>query len=310
MPKKVALLSVLKPVDDIRLFEKIGHSFKQAGYEIHSLGFESKTSQTIPDAVFFYPLFNFKRLSIKRVLAGWRVFSLLQKIKPDVVVCGSVELLFFGVLYKISCSKKITLIYDIQENYYLNTLYTETYPKILRLPLAYFVRVSEKFSAIFVDYFFLAEKCYEQELNFLKNKHLILENKMLSKEIPPKSSQKHTSLQFCLSGTIGRAYGSEQGIRFFEEVQKREKNSHLHLIGRCVEEKTKERILTHKNFFLKITLSSKPLAHQLILEAQNEAAIILMPYKVQKAYQNRIPSKFYEAMALGKCIMVQKNPAW
>ncbi|MDX1902753.1 MAG: hypothetical protein SFU27_01240 [Thermonemataceae bacterium] len=304
---KVALLSVLKPIDDVRLFEKIGRTFLEQNYELHSIGFEGKAKHSSLKNVYFYPLFNFKRLSIKRLLAGWQVFFLLFKIKPHLLICASVELLFFCVLYKIFSPRKITIIYDIQENYYLNILYTEVYPKVIRFILAHLVRLSEKINAIFVDYFFLAESCYATEIPFLRSNFLILENKAIFSDFPTLNEAPNHTIKFCISGTIANAYGSEEGILLFKNIQK---DSHLEVVGRCVEENLYKKIQLHKNPHITINIHKEPISHQSIMEAQSKADVILMPYRIQKAYQHRIPTKFYEAMALGKCMIIQKNSHW
>jgi hypothetical protein len=49
-------------------------------------------------------------------------------------------------------------VYDLQENYYQNIRYTDTYPPVIRHLLASTVRSVERISAPLVDHFLLAEK--------------------------------------------------------------------------------------------------------------------------------------------------------
>jgi hypothetical protein len=37
---KAAFVSVLKPADDVRMFRKLALTFAQAGFQIHSLGYQ------------------------------------------------------------------------------------------------------------------------------------------------------------------------------------------------------------------------------------------------------------------------------
>jgi hypothetical protein len=65
--QRIVLASVLKPVDDTRMFEKLGKSLSDnPNYEIFILGYPSKQPPTNPKIIFL-PHPNFVRLSMKRV---------------------------------------------------------------------------------------------------------------------------------------------------------------------------------------------------------------------------------------------------
>src|SRR5690606_8100328 len=148
--KTLVIASVLKPVNDTRLFEKFGLSISQTNkYEVNIIGFCSKKLQYFP-SIHFHPLFNFPRNSWKRLLSSWKYYKTLLKLKPDIIIVTTSELLLVTVVYKILFGAEI--YYDIQENYYRNIRFTDTYLQLLRLPLATFVRGIEYLTSPFIEH--------------------------------------------------------------------------------------------------------------------------------------------------------------
>src|SRR4030095_84746 len=132
--------------------------------EIHICGYQSP----LPDCpeIHFHPLFHFKRISFNRLTAQGKYYQLLLKVKPNAIIVNTYELLLVSLTYSILFNAK--LYYDIRENYYRNIAYQPTYPKLLRPALAGPVRLMERLASPFVSHFFLAEKCYVNELSFFK----------------------------------------------------------------------------------------------------------------------------------------------
>ena len=55
----ISIISILKPVNDTRMFEKFGLSLGQTNkYDVNIIGFKSKKIKKIKD-VRFYPIFSF-----------------------------------------------------------------------------------------------------------------------------------------------------------------------------------------------------------------------------------------------------------
>lgn len=312
---KAAFVAVLKPADDIRLFHKIAKTFWEGGFEIYSFGSQSSLDVKKNNSnIHIYPIFRFSRGSFRRLWAGLLILKYLWKIKPQVLVCGAVELLPSCVLYKFLqelLGKKLHLIYDVQENYFLNILHTETYKSywLFKKVLAYSVRLVERLCASQVETFFLAEKCYQSELNFVKKRCLILENKVLKINFQEKSI---SSSIFLLSGTIAPEYGLWEAIDFTEKVHFSFPQITLKIVGRCSRKEIFSELiaLQEKKPFLQLEISEKALSYEILQKNFAESTFWLMPYQVNPAYQNRIPTKFYEAMAWQKWIFVQKNPVW
>ncbi|MFN3315674.1 MAG: glycosyltransferase, partial [Raineya sp.] len=313
-PLKVAFVAVLKPTNDIRLFQKLAHCWLETGFQVHCFGFgNTKPQAEAHENIHFYTIFRKSRLHWSRFFVGWRLLGYLLKIRPQMVVCAAVEILPFCVFYKFIAFlafRKVHLIYDVQENYAANILFTQTYPKIFRYFLAKIVRFSEWICSWWVDMFFLAEKCYAQELPFVNDKFLILENKFLKSHLLPQKIAKNSKMTFLHSGTLAKEYGTEKVLEIIKNLAHQNSDYQFAIIGKCSNEALFAQIekLSNKNIFIKI--SPSPIAYEEILLFYQKANVILMPYQINEAYKNRIPTKFYEAMAHNAWIWVQDNPAW
>lgn len=153
--EKIAILSVLKPVDDVRAYQKIAKSIISDSKDFKKvtlIGFEKSSNlndsdkKNIDSTIDFIELFNSKnnknRLGIWRFFAGFKIFNQLLKIKPQTIIVCAVEILPFTLLFKFlfnSKSNPVKLVYDLQENYAFNILYQNNYPTLLKKLIAFFV---------------------------------------------------------------------------------------------------------------------------------------------------------------------------
>jgi glycosyltransferase involved in cell wall biosynthesis len=168
------LTSILKPVDDTRMFEKFGVSLGQTNkYDVNIIGFASKNIKKVEN-VHFYPIFDFKRTSLMRLLAPWKLFLLLFKVKPSVIVFNSPEILYVILLYKLISGCKI--IYDIQENYFRNVYYNKNYIPLVRVLLAYSIRFKEWSGRWLIDRIIFAEEGYKIEMPRTAKRAVVVKN--------------------------------------------------------------------------------------------------------------------------------------
>lgn len=309
---KICLISLLKPVDDIRMYQKLGISLAQRypKSEIHLIGFKAETPKKIKENTYFYPLFRFSRLSFKRFLASFKVLKWLVKNKPQITIICTFELLPILMLYKIFYKTK--LIYDVQENYYRNILYTKVFPKFLRLPLAYTVRLIERLGHFFVGDYFLAEECYQEEMPFMQKKGIILTNKVKKETLPYSPHKKSAILKLALIGTISRDYGVFEVLSWIEKLKEKIPNLELSITGFCPNPKDFEQLekkLENRDF-VKQNFAQKPISNQVILQTMQNSDILLLPYQVNQSVAKRIPTKMYEALALGLPMLIQNNQYW
>lgn len=312
---KILIASLLKPVNDTRMFEKVGKSLaKLPETEIHICGFAAKTVSNSGN-IHFHPLFSFRRLSLDRLLAQWKYYKLLLKLKPQVIIPNTYELLLISFIYRIFYSTVI--LYDVRENYYANIRYQPTFPKPLRLLLANAVRLTEWLAKPFISHYFLAEKAYAYELPFIRSSYTVLENKynppaseFVLRKLPVKIGPE--SLHFLYSGTISPIYGIWEAISFIELLHAAEKRATLTIIGYCPQEATYHQLLTwiSDKPFIKLIGGNSLVPHPQIIAEISKATIGLLPYHLNRSTQNCIPTKLYEYLANGLVTLVPENPIW
>jgi len=309
--KVIAIISVLKPVDDPRNYEKIATSLGNTNkYDINIIGFKSKN---IPDsaAIAFHPEFDFKRTSAKRLLASLKIWQKLIKLKPELIIVTCTELLAVTCLYKILFGCHV--IYDVQENYFRNFLYSGAYSSVLKFPAALFVRLLEYTTSPLIDSFFLAERVYERQLHFIRKRYIILENKAvlpISQNKPSKTQGEQLRFLYC--GTITRHYGALEAIIFFKKLQELIPFIQLNIAGHAPDKNFFAEILQsiNGNSSIQIVGNGELEPHRYILNEMREAHFVLMPYHLDRSVQGRIPTKVYECLAMKIPFIISPNPTW
>ena len=100
--RRIVLASILKPVDDTRMFEKMAVSLARVNeYEIFVIGFPTKEPKVISQNITQIPLKKFNRLSIGRLLAPLKVLNYIYKVKPEVLMVNTHELLLVSCVNRI-----------------------------------------------------------------------------------------------------------------------------------------------------------------------------------------------------------------
>lgn len=332
--EKIAILSVLKPVDDVRGYQKIAKSISSNSKKVTLIGFEKSSNfknSYANSTINFIELFTSKkkatRLGLWRFFAGCRVFNQLLKLKPTTIIVCAVELLPVTLLFKFlfsSKSNKIKLVYDVQENYAFNILYQDNYPRFLKKIIAFLIRSFEKFSSSFIDLYLLAEKCYLEEMPFLKKtNYIFLENKFLpndsfNKDFNNSDYLKTKEITFLLYGSFSKTYGTLEGILFFkklkQELQKQEFSATLVLAGYCSDNEYSKQLIevteNESSILLVNQAIDKPISHEILLHQLQKTDFVILPYLFNKSTQNCIPTKFYECLAYKKPILISGNGEW
>ena len=103
---KILILSVLKPVNDIRNYHKIGKTLAKNGFDVIITGFGSLESTTKGN-IFLKPIYNNNRIHWSRFLVSFKVLSIFIKTKPNVLLVSSIELMPIALLLKLIFKKKI-----------------------------------------------------------------------------------------------------------------------------------------------------------------------------------------------------------
>jgi len=308
--KRLVIASVLKPVDDTRMYEKFSLSMAKTNkYEINIIGFSAKKCPVHPN-INFYPLFSFQRLSVKRFFAPFRFFGALLKIKPELVIITTYELLLPALFYRWTNKSKI--IYDIQENYAKNVTNNHGLPAVIKFIWVKLISFIERTTSQWVAHFILAEKGYEKELNFIGEKYTIIENKTLLADKQRKPRKKHAGLRFIYSGTITKNYGIYQAIQLYMDIREYFQNCSLHIIGHFPYKEDYLRIQNMAEKYADIILegSLAPIAHTKIMKAIGKADVGIVSHQPVPSIANCFPTRIYEYMAHRLPIILQDHPLW
>lgn len=305
--KRIVIASVLKPLNDTRMTEKIACSL--AGdpmYEVHVIGFPS----AIPaDArITFHTFPSFKRLSLARWFASMRILRMMLRINPSIIIVTTHELLFAGVVAKMLLP--IRLIYDVQENYYLNIRYTQTFPIFLRIPIAEYVRFKEWAASVFIDRYFIAEKVYGTQLKFLKSKFTLLENKLKKNDLQRHS---HADTRLIFSGTLSRSTGVFRAIELARKLHAKDASIVLTIIGYAAIEKECEELenAVNESPFIQLIGGHQMVGHEEVIKLISEAGAGIVAYELNPATRGRIPTKLYEYLGCGLPVLfMESEPEW
>jgi glycogen synthase len=318
--KRILLASFLKPVTDARLYKKIGQSLaKLPELEVHMAGYAAPLpGKQEAESVSFHPIFDFKRLSAGRITAQARFWKLLQKVKPDLLIIGTHELLPLAWVYcKLHSCR---LIYDVQENYFLNLTTQGVYPGRVGKLAGQMVQGYEKLFAQGVDYFFLAETSYAKELPFLGKRYTVVQNKFLpsstlstaSARVLPVTLMAASSLRLLYSGTISRLYGVLEAVEFTRQLRAWVPDAQLTIIGYCADQhflqELKEVIAPLP--FVTLMGGSTLVPHDQILAQEQEHHLGLLPYHPHPSTARCIPTKLFEYLGNGLPVITSPNPLW
>jgi len=305
--RRIVIASVLKPIDDTRMYEKMGKSLATF-YEVHIIGHAS-ICQPVDVPIHFHPSPLFKRLSIKRWLVRWQMLKAIAKLKPDLLIITTHELLLTALLCKLTGCR---IIYDVQENYYRNIRYTAAFPKIVRPLLALYVRCKEYLAAPFIDHFFLAEKGYTQELQFPRKRFTILENKLKRPFLQQHQRKRVNDLHFLFTGTLAETTGIFIAIDLIEKLYCEDPSVRLTIIGYCAQLATLEKLrsqIANKPYIL-LKGGDILVPHAEILKEIESASIGIVAYPFNPSTTHSVPTKLYEYLGYQLPILLIDHISW
>jgi len=308
---KIVIASVLKPLTDSRAFGKFAISLRETNkYHINIIGFLEKKTPTLEN-IEFTSIFSKQRLHISRFWAPIRFANLLRKIKPELLIVSTYELLLPASILKPFFKYK--LIYDLQENYSKNISLNNTLPKWLKSLAGKYVQLIERISRPSIDHFFFAEACYQQEFPEISN-YTLLENKFAG-EIAhrlPYTLAKKQRFKFIITGTITPVYGIKEAIHWFGFTAEKYPGSSLKIIGHVPLKEFKKELENYAQKVpeLNLCISDHPIPQQEIFGAIKQADILLLPYQNLPSLFPKIPTKIYEALAMGIPMIIPENPRW
>ncbi|TYZ06338.1 glycosyltransferase family 4 protein [Hymenobacter lutimineralis] len=318
--KTILLASVLKPVDDTRMYGKFARTLVgQPDVSVHVAGRSGPGHLPAPSgAIQQHSLFCGSRLSWARVRAQARYWDLLRRLHPTLVVVHAPELLPLTVLWQ-ALGRKRQFLYDVRENYALNIRTQGVYPAWLRRFLAATVRGLENLAAARAAGVLLAEKSYAEELPFATPAHtLVLENKYQPAPstvpaIAPRPWQPGQPLELLYSGTISELNGALDAIALAKALYQVWPQVRLTIIGFCQQPAFLLRLqqaIAEASDFVTLIGGAQPVPHAQILTTITRSHVGLLPYQEHPSTWRCIPTKLFEYLANGLPVLLPPNPAW
>jgi hypothetical protein len=305
--RRIVIASVLKPVNDTRMSEKIAQSLADTcQFELHVIGLQANVlpvSGIIP-----HPHSPFPRLSLTRLITPWKIFRKINALRPSLLIITTHELIWPALLLKTLTDCKI--VYDLQENYFRNILHTRAFPLPVRPFLALYVRLKEVVSSPFIDHYFLAEKSYVSEIRFIGKRFTVLENKM--KKPAQLRPRKRNAGKLLFSGTLAETTGVFQAIRIATALHSVDPAISLTLIGYCPQRSTLQKIKNEiaKLPYIQLIGGDKLVPHHEILTLIEESDAGIIAYPDNPSTINAIPTKLYEYLGLRLPILLTYHPVW
>ena len=293
--RRIVIASVLKPVDDTRMLEKMALSLREVhNCEVIIMG-QSTDNIPVHPGIEFIPFKIAGRFSIDRFLIPIKILINIFKVKPGILIVNTHELLIVSILSRILFG--CIIVYDIRENYYRNIRFSETYPTKVRLPLSWWIRGKEKLAARLFHHVILAEISYATELEFIGNKFTIIENKA----IPPRASSRTSSgvHKLLFTGTISKSTGVFEAITLATALHKEDSDIRLLIAGYCALPKIRAELLERiqDKPFIQLKGFYQLVPHQELITEIENADFGIMYYPPSPHTSGSVPTKLYEYMA-------------
>lgn len=229
------------------------------------------------------------------------LFKIALKLKPQVIVACSPDLLPLAVAHKILFGSK--LYYDVQEDYKANLAFMKTTSRLKGLLLGGLIRTVERLCAPFVDEFFLAERKYVQKLGFIGNRYRILENKALPIDtnslllVTANKTKADLPLVY-FGGTLSEEFGILDLVSWYKNESPSLPYGSLRLVGHCPSPEVRKTIDAATSGHERISGNwpAFPLPYEEIVAAGAECDIQALPYRMNKAIAGKVPTKLYQCL--------------
>ncbi len=309
MMKKIVIANTLKPVDDVRAFEKLAQSMAKTNkYEVNIIGNAGK-KESEHRLIKFLP-HTLRRSSYpNRLFLRYQTLAKIFQIAPQLIVITTHEYILISVIYKILCGCKVT--YDIQEDYKKNLRYINGSNPLKKI-LSFTIRAKEILTRPFIDQYWLAEATYKEDLKFTKGKCLIVENKATDHKHPKFQTQLKPDNQVLFSGTVSHYSEVLLAIDSFLQLNKNRRDLFFKIIGQCHDPGLTHYLMeiAESKSEISLELSSDPVPHDRILEEIQASFLGIISYQENPVNRNKVPTKLYEYSRYHLPYLIQENTKW
>ncbi|MFT6134068.1 MAG: glycosyltransferase involved in cell wall biosynthesis [Cyclobacteriaceae bacterium] len=294
------------------MYKRFGLSLAKATkYEVNIIGIESKNLPTDHSNILFHTLPNSGRSLKSRLKNSLQYIRYIRKIQPHILIITSPGLLLISSL--LIKKRRMKWVYDIQEDYYKNIIYQRIYPVAIRHILATLIRLTESICLKRIDTVFLAEKCYQKELNSLTKRidTYTLENK--STTLSNKKIRTKTNfLRLVFTGTISHYAGIKNAVKIYQALKANGNNTSLTIVGICHTKQLRDELrnLSTADSNIQVIGINNFVEHNELIGYLQKADLAIIGYETNEINKEKAPSKLYEYLTHGIPFIVQKDSYW
>ena len=295
---KIAIISTLKPTTEVRIYKRFAKSLSKTNkYEINIIGLPEKFIVENDKNIKHHFLNIPGRGTLNRLKSWKSIRNHLKEINPNIIIITAPD----QIIPILFLSKKLSfkIVYDIQEDYWINIINQRIYPFPFNLIYAVVIRLLERATKPMISHYILAEKIYSSTIPFVKNKFTILENRVaFDVNTIPDISSKNTLI---FTGIISNYSGIESAIELYKKLSVEIPSLALKIVGYAP-------LKQHVNYLQKeaekdnnITLIGIDtfVPHATILTEIRKANLGIVAYENNDALIGKIPTKLFEYTYFG-----------
>ncbi|MEO0896133.1 MAG: hypothetical protein AAFY71_07045 [Bacteroidota bacterium] len=308
---KICHISILNPQRHSRLYYRWAKGNVEGGFEVVVVA-QGKEEGLNKDGIKMVSSGSFHRLSLKRFLFSRSIRQQAKEIHAEIYVLHSPELLSLGKWLKHELGA--TIVYDVHEDFHKNLLYSPNYPGFLRKFLANYLRNMERKATAWLDGWVYAEDCYRDILGRDSQKTHYFRNKFVL-PLEPESFEWPVQGPYALyTGTLAEEWGVMDSLEWWIQAFPILKIP-LVLAGFDANGRLVPRINKRVQdsglgayFYLVGGETYVPYAH--IIQLIRGCSFGMALYHPLPQIKGKIPTKFYEYLALGKPLLYTKEGSW
>lgn len=245
----------------------------------------------------------------------YELFQLSLSGKVKLIIYNDTDLkpliLLIRIFFGIHC------LYDQQENTVQNFIWNGRYRGFRLSTLLWITRLLDRLRTDTLH--LVAEKVYVRELSLQNHRNLLLlenlwfdhlhiQQAKLTSERPFSALEK-----FLIAGTLGPHYGTLDAVHWHLDQIRKGVRQTLAICGYAPWPAFRKSLLEQIQGDPTITLTNS-IDHshspETLYRAMQATDCLLLPYHLNGATENRIPSKLREAIALDTTVAITANPAW